>query len=359
VLPSDSDVSDAGSDIAVSDSDEDGDDEYGTLAEVDYHNEVGDERAPASKRIQLLCPIVGITNANEGISAGMCGVLHLWDQFATRAQTVNQPVSHRMAGEVRLMTQEIRIQFICGTGEIPGEISGAGYRDFPLEYKAWRDATLDGNNPQKNVELVRRIDSVIERFADAFLESFHGRLRDGGTHSPSNPHKLSLWDLLQALELADPTSQPNVLPSPKTWAAVEMLCDRFELDFGLVRRQIQSARTLGAELNEDDKALAKSNLLCLVKDLETRRRWTAFSAYFDFVRVCFTTLVTSVIVEALFSQYDAMKGKGNKSRSSLTDEHTLEALLTREAEDVVGDVMCRFEGAPRLGFAAAEQRLEW
>ena len=66
---------------------------------------------------------------------------------------------------------------------------------------------------------------------------------------------------------------------------------------------------------------------------------------------------------ALFSQYidmyDAMKGKGNKSRSSLTDEHTLEALLTREAEDVVGDVMCRFEGAPRLGFATMEQRLEW
>jgi hypothetical protein len=26
---------------------------------------------------------------------------------------------------------------------------------------------------------------------------------------------------------------------------------------------------------------------------------------------------------------------------------------------VVGDVMCRFEGAPRLGFAAMEQRLEW
>ena len=52
-------------------------------------------------------------------------------------------------------------------------------------------------------------------------------------------------------------------------------------------------------------------------------------------------------------------GKGNKSRSSLTDEHTLEALLTHEVEDVVGDVMRRFEGAPRLGFAAVEQRLEW
>ena len=46
-------------------------------------------------------------------------------------------------------------------------------------------------------------------------------------------------------------------------------------------------------------------------------------------------------------------------RSSLTDEHTLEALLTREAEDVVGDAMCRFEGVPRLGFAATEQLLEW
>ena len=55
--------------------------------------------------------------------------------------------------------------------------------------------------------------------------------------------------------------------------------------------------------------------------------------------------------------YDAMKGKGNKLRSSLTDEHKQEALLTRKAEDVVGDAMCRFEGAPRLGFATAEQRL--
>ena len=67
-----------------------------------------------------------------------------------------------------------------------------------------------------------------------------------------------------------------------------------------------------------DKALAKSNLLCLVEDLQTWQRWTAFSAYFDFVRACFTALVISVIVEALFSQYDAMKRKGNmyKSRST-------------------------------------------
>jgi hypothetical protein len=36
-----------------------------------------------------------------------------------------------------------------------------------------------------------------------------------------------------------------------------------------------------------------------------------------------------------------MKGKGN--------EH-----CTREAKDVVGDVVCRFEGALELSFAAAE-----
>ena len=67
--------------------------------------------------------------------------------------------------------------------------------------------------------------------------------------------------------------------------------------------------------------------------------------------------------EALFSQcidvYDAMKGKGNKPRSSLTDERKQEASLTRKAEGMVGDVMCRFEGAPRLGFATAGQWLEW
>ena len=38
---------------------------------------------------------------------------------------------------------------------------------------------------------------------------------------------------------------------------------------------------------------------------------------------------------------DTMKGKGN--------EH-----CTREAKDVVGDVVCRFEGALELSFAAAE-----
>jgi hypothetical protein len=43
---------------------------------------------------------------------------------------------------------------------------------------------------------------------------------------------------------------------------------------------------------------------------------------------------------------DTMKGKGN--------EH-----CTREAKDVVGDVVCRFEGALELSFAAAEHQVVW
>ena len=43
---------------------------------------------------------------------------------------------------------------------------------------------------------------------------------------------------------------------------------------------------------------------------------------------------------------DTMKGKGN--------EH-----CTREAKDVVGDVVCRFEGALELSFAAAEHQAVW
>jgi hypothetical protein len=41
-----------------------------------------------------------------------------------------------------------------------------------------------------------------------------------------------------------------------------------------------------------------------------------------------------------------------------TDKHALEALLTREVEDVVDGAMRRSEGVTRLGFATTEQRLE-
>ena len=83
-------------------------------------------------------------------------------------------------------------------------------------------------------------------------------------------------------------------------------------------------------------------------------KWPPLSRRYPAVSSTATRRTTASI-----SLYDAMKGKGNKTRSSLTDERKQEALLTRKAEGMVGDVMCRFEGAPRLGFATAGQWLEW
>ena len=156
-------------------------------------------------------------------------------------------------------------------------------------------------------------------------------------------------------------SQPNVLTTTKTWHTVEMLCDRFELNFSHVKRDIRAARVLAqTTFSEDDKSLAKANLLCLAKDLEGRARWKELPAFFAFVRVCFSTLITSVVIEALFSQYDGLKGKGNMRRSTLSDDHALDALLAREAKDIVEDVMCPFRAAPELSFVLAlSHRLAW
>jgi hypothetical protein len=53
-------------------------------------------------------------------------------------------------------------------------------------------------------------------------------------------------------------------------------------------------------------------------------------------------------IEALFSQYDGLKDKGNMRRSILSDDHALDALLAREAKHIVEDVMCPFSDAARL-----------
>ncbi len=57
---------------------------------------------------------------------------------------------------------------------------------------------------------------------------------------------------------------------------------------------------------------------------------------------------------------EGLKGKGNMRRSSLSDDHALDALLAREAKDIVEDVMCPFRAAPELSFVLAlSHRLYW
>ena len=101
------------------------------------------------------------------------------------------------------------------------------HRSYPESYAAWRKEHL--TEPQANVELVKAVDLTLKQNAKTLLDNFWSRLKDGGTGADAgpkadNPHKLSQWDLLLALELADPTSERYVKLNRAT-------CDETDCNF--------------------------------------------------------------------------------------------------------------------------------
>ena len=211
--------------------------------------------------------------------------------------------------------------------------------------------------------LVRAVDVHLRNFASRVLADFDKRLRDGGPgltadtegnpEVPENPKRLSLWDLLTALELADPTIR--TVTQDRTWDAVDLICDRFDLSAREVKKQIVTARQLGRNLGEEEKDLAKSNLLCLMEKLEKRTRWSALPHFFKFVKATFCILVSSTLIESCFSVFQALKGK---DRSSLGDGRVLEALLSREAVDVFANGAVGFDEL-RLRDDSRNHRVPW
>ena len=83
------------------------------------------------------------------------------------------------------------------------------HRDYPAAYAAWRQATLTGSNALP--ELVEKVDATMKENAETLVGDFRKRLEDPGSGDDAgsfsdNPQHVSLWDILLALELADPTS---------------------------------------------------------------------------------------------------------------------------------------------------------
>ena len=188
------------------------------------------------------------------------------------------------------------------------------------------------------------------------LADFDRRLKNGGQpNNPHNPKQLSFWDLLLALELADPTSTERI--ADNTWAMVDMICDRFDLDSRLVRAEIKKARTLAEGLDAAERDLAKSNLLCLMTKLDCAERpqWKALQAYFTFVKACFSVLISTAIVEACFSGFTSMK---DRHHSVLGDGRVLDALVSRQAVDVFANGAVSFREL-ELRQDAHTHRLPW
>jgi len=57
-----------------------------TLEDLDEFHNAGRAGAPVSKQTALLCPRVGLTASNAGVTAGMCGLLDIINTFSVRMQ---------------------------------------------------------------------------------------------------------------------------------------------------------------------------------------------------------------------------------------------------------------------------------
>jgi hypothetical protein len=229
------------------------------LSSLDKFNQVGKSDAAKALQSHLLNSQYGITQTMVGMSAGMLGLLAIYKTLIERSQYRNMPIGPYMARQVDIMHRNIRRAFVEGDPLMPScrvrqhldvddptesciEAHNNEHRLFPPAYGAWRKENL--TEPEANVELVQAMDSTMKENAEALLDDFSYRLKDAGTGvdagaKADNPMKVSLWDLLLALELADPTSDRYVswqnrryagmhVPQ-QTWNAVKFLCQRFEV----------------------------------------------------------------------------------------------------------------------------------
>eukprot|EP01051_Picozoa_sp_SAG22_P024399 SAG22_NODE_6748_length_816_cov_1.317992_2_plen_131_part_01 len=94
-----------------------------------------------------------------------------------------------------------------------------------------------------------------------------------------------------------------------------------------VQRDIRAARELATNATTfslADGLLGRANLLALMKKIEQTAHWNGLRHFFKFVQACCSTLITSTIVESLFSQFANLKGK---YRASLGDGNAVSSLL--------------------------------
>ena len=206
----------------------------------------------------------------------MCEVLQVYGVLVTRSQYTTQPIGHLIARECVRMDAQMRHDFLLLHPKYPSCASGCNHgtthRQFPGVYAVARDELL--KEPNAKIRVVQEVDRLAETVCTTFLAEFWLRLKDGGTHS-SNLDQVSFWDLMLALELADPTAHPDqggaFLVDDRAWLAVQMICTRFGIDFVTCKTQILQARGLvyGARAiaTATQRTLATQNLLAFFAEV--------------------------------------------------------------------------------------------
>lgn len=164
---------------------------------------------------------------------------------------------------------------------------------------------------ETNVGLVKACDKKAKDVASGLIDALKTRLEDGG------PGKMSLMQLLHAMELADPTTTREITQA--TWRAVKEIAKRYDIVFEQLKAEILAARKIGIELRAQGKdAACKGNLLRFFCDVYgcdwdgsstpsgegttaegKLRRLPTFAVY---AKAVFSIPVSSAIVESLFSR---------------------------------------------------------
>ena len=127
--------------------------------------------------------------------------------------------------------------------------------------------------------------------------------------------------------------------SKETWAAVDDICRRYDLDFKSVRAQIIQMRLEAIDLGPQDVKLAKENLLLYYKRKQGLLSSTKIELD-EYASVVFSLAVESVFVESHFSMMNYNK---TKSRASLKDSSVANVLHTKAIEPVLASPLSPFD----------------
>ena len=210
-----------------------------------------------------------------------------------------------------------------------------------------------------------------------FLRDLWMRLKACSAHA-SNPDRISMWDLLLACELADPIANGSGwMPEDRTWLAVKMVCKRFDIasteaEFQRVKVEILAARDLctSDSFTANLHTLASQNLLAFCCEVYGEHygstdgsntdsgipAWKRLPLFAAYAKAVFCIMVSSAIVEPLFSEYGYTR---SKARSSMTDGTAASILLTHELDDIVKSVREPFSQIFALRAHALTDRLNW
>jgi len=279
--------------------------EQNMLEQNARHNQTGATGLSASstKRSVVLNPVTGITTLNEGLAIMVRQVLQPYKIFTTHLQCTEQPVQHRVAGEVRSLLKALRC-WLPVRADAPVQHIGP--------YEQWRVRNVAADSG-----LVDCVDEALKPFVEELLRSLEERFA---------PY--TLWyDAWEAIDLSNPVVSAGQVQGLRD------LCDKFpdaSLDYGKVSQDLQSARVAyGGNAQAGTRREMRSNLSRFYHD-EAAVVKANFPELWKLQLVVFSTPFATAVVESLFSRFNYNK---DKTRNRLKDT-TVNAIL--HAYDAVG-----------------------